>query len=306
MKIAGLIAFLLPLLLVGQVPVAKLDTAVIRIGEQATLQLSIELHTSAINVEWPAIGDTLQRYVEIVDPGKVDTVNKDGSIQLTRNIKITSFDTGYWAIAPLTFKIGDQKRSTDPLLVTVRPVELPSDPKLHDIKPIHDLPFNLISWVRRHWYWIAALVVLVIGILALIRWWKKRRTAVPATSAPGPVLPLHEQFLQELGHLEKERLWQKGLHKEYHSRLTDLLRQYIEERYHVPALERTTDELLHELRVTALDSDQRTSLRNMLRSSDLVKFAKALPSPAENEQMMTGAIRFINTTAQTQMPQHVQ
>jgi hypothetical protein len=97
--------------------------------------------------------------------------------------------------------------------------------------------------------------------------------------------------------LEDQRLWQQGDHKAYHSKLTDILRGYIEERYQVPALESTTDELIKELRVSSLPTEQRDRLENMLRLADLVKFAKTLPSPQENEQMMAGGIQFVETTA---------
>ncbi|MBK6343000.1 MAG: hypothetical protein IPF41_10550 [Flavobacteriales bacterium] len=94
-------------------------------------------------------------------------------------------------------------------------------------------------------------------------------------------------------------LWQQGQHKAYQSRLTDLLRGYIEARYQVPALERTTDELMHELRVRPLEKRAQVLLGNMLHNADMVKFAKALPSPQENEQLMASARRFVMATAET-------
>ncbi|MBK9196654.1 MAG: hypothetical protein IPO17_17060 [Flavobacteriales bacterium] len=114
-----------------------------------------------------------------------------------------------------------------------------------------------------------------------------------------PGFPLHERVLLQLEALDRERVWQQGDHKSYQSRLTDLLRGYIEERYRVPALERTTDELLHELRVSPLSMEQQSLLANLLRLADMVKFAKALPSPQENEQMMVSAVRFIRETVPT-------
>ena len=126
---------------------------------------------------------------------------------------------------------------------------------------------------------------------------RRLRRKQPLVQAPVIELPLHERVLQQLAALDKERVWQQGDHKAYQSRLTDLLRGYIEERYQVPALESTTDELLHELRVSPLNTDQQNLLGNMLRLADLVKFAKALPSPQENEQMMANALRFVQETA---------
>jgi hypothetical protein len=110
---------------------------------------------------------------------------------------------------------------------------------------------------------------------------------------------LYQRVLAALETLEKERLWQQGDHKGYHSRITDLLRGYIEERYHVPALESTTDELIRELRVSPLSTDQRGQLENMLRLADMVKFAKTTPSSEENERMMTSTVRFVSETRST-------
>jgi hypothetical protein len=78
--------------------------------------------------------------------------------------------------------------------------------------------------------------------------------------------------------------------------VTDTLRGYIEERYSIPALERTTDELLHALRVSPLSPEQYQMLANMLRTADLVKFAKAVPTPSENEQLLQAARDLIRAT----------
>ena len=120
--------------------------------------------------------------------------------------------------------------------------------------------------------------------------------SAPAPS-PAKALPLHERILQQLRELGSEKVWQQGDHKQYHSRLTDLLRTYIEERYRVPAMESTTDELLRELRVSAMNREHQQHLRNMLELADMVKFAKAVPTREENEMMMHGAIRLVQETA---------
>ncbi|MFZ1693871.1 MAG: hypothetical protein WAT74_11780 [Flavobacteriales bacterium] len=168
-----------------------------------------------------------------------------------------------------------------------------------DIKPIHRLPFSPLWWAMQHWTWIAgalATALLVALIVFLVR--RKREPAQEAIPQEERV-ELHQRVLAQLDALERERLWQQGLHKPYQSRLTDLLRGYIEERYEVPALERTTDELLLELRVSPLSSEHQALLGNMLRAADMVKFAKALPGPQENEQLMASARRFVIATAST-------
>jgi hypothetical protein len=282
----------------AQRPVASLDTTVIRIGEQAVLRLELPLAAGGTQVTWPIMGDTLSRHIEVVDPGRIDTLKgADGRMERSvRNIRITSFDTGFWAIPPQRFIIHGTPVETGPLLLEVRGVELDSAGAVRDIKDIIELPFSLAFWLEEHAPWIGGTLALAALVLFL---WKRRKRPVRQTieATPGTPAPLHERTLAALRELEAQRVWQQGDHKRYQSQLTDLLRSYIEERYAIPALERTTDELLHALRVSPLDREQQVMLANLLHLADLVKFAKATPAPAENERSMTEAIRFVERTA---------
>ena len=299
MKSGVIIAMLSPLLAAAQVPQALLDTATIRIGEQARITLLIDPDPDQLRsaIEWPQLPDTIGK-IEIVQEGPIDTLIGDG-VQLSRVLKITSFDTGFWAIPPFIFKIDGQDHATAPLLLEVRGVELGSDPQLKDIKPIHEVPFNILHWSYANWYWIVLSIVLIAAAILYWRWWRARPEVPVEATVPTPTIPLHDRIIAQMRDLEKERLWQNGAHKEYHSRLTDLLRNYVEERYQVPALESTTDELIKELRVGPVDREQLTRLRNMLELSDMVKFAKFIPSPIDNEQILQNAIRFVQETPNT-------
>ena len=308
MRSIGILLLLWPILAQAQVPSASLDTAVLRIGEQVELLLSINLPTDAPAgmVNWPVFGDTLINQLEVVRKGPVDSVQDAAGLHLTQRIFLTSFDTGHWAIPPFTFVVSGSPQETSPLLIEVRNVAL-DDPKVQrPAKTIYEVPFSIGYWIRAHLVellaGLGALVLIIAGLFYLTR---KRKT-VPAPVVEAPMEPVHLRTLRSLRELDASRLWQQGEHKAYHSRITDLLRSYIEERYQVPAMESSTDELLQELGVSPLNSEQRTHLENMLRLADLVKFAKAKPTPAENEQMMAGAIRFVEATlsnANTQ--QHV-
>jgi len=308
MRSIGILLLLWPILAQAQVPSASLDTAVLRIGEQVELLLSINLPTDAPAgmVNWPVFGDTLINQLEVVRKGPVDSVQDAAGLHLTQRIFLTSFDTGHWAIPPFAFVVSGSSRETRPLLIEVRSVAL-DDPKVQrPAKTIYEVPFSIGYWIRAHLVellaGLGALVLIIAGLFYLTR---KRKT-VPAPVVEAPMEPVHLRTLRSLRELDASRLWQQGEHKAYHSRITDLLRSYIEERYQVPAMESSTDELLQELGVSPMNNEQRTHLENMLRLADLVKFAKAKPTPAENEQMMAGAIRFVEATlsnANTQ--QHV-
>lgn len=271
----------------------RLDSTVIRIGEQVDVRINVVLGPA---VDWPAIGDTLTAHVEVVHDHGVDTADVEGVTRQVRRLSITSFDTGFWAIPPFRLRVGGYDVETEALLLQVRGVPLDSTMVLRDIHGIVPTPFDLGIWLEDNRAWIAGGLAALALVAGAILWWRKR----PRTAAtPGPVVvevAMHDKALRALAALEQERLWQQGLHKEYQSRLTDVLRTYIEQRYQVPAMEHPTDELLQDLRVSALQADQHTMLANMLRMADMVKFAKALPSPQENEQLMASAVRFVQGT----------
>lgn len=283
----------------------RLDTTVIRIGEQARLHVEVSYPRNG-TVQWPAVSDTLTKHVEVVKDSGVDTADgTNGMMRQVRSLALTSFDSGFWAIPPFQFVVNGTPIATEALLLEVRTVPLDSTLALRDIHDIIELPFSLAYWARQHAAWIAGGVAVLVAIIILLYFLLRKKKSTTDRSEPRIVIPLHERILAALGDLEKQRVWQQGDHKAYHSRLTDLLRSYIEERFRVPAMESTTDELVKELRISPLNNEQRTHVENMLRLADMVKFAKAVPSPQENEQMMAGALRFVQDTAQRPMaPDH--
>ncbi len=138
----------------------------------------------------------------------------------------------------------------------------------------------------------AALLLLIVLVLVL----RKRKNAV--TLAPVPVVPLspHEWALRQLEVLQKQQMWQNGQVKGYHSALTHVVREYLEKRYGISALEQTTDEILAQLRRHGFDASLAQKLADVLQTADLVKFAKAQPTAEFHEQAMAYARSFILET----------
>jgi hypothetical protein len=298
MRAVAAIAFIMTLAAQGQNAFVSADTLVLRIGERANITLGIDLSRATTTVTWPTLNDTLAPHLEVIRRGAMDTLrSENGTIaRITQRVEITSFDTGYWAVPPFTFNVDGRNLETAPLLFEVRGINVDEGGRPRDISPLYEPPFDLGHWLQQHWMWIAAGVALLGLIISAIIYFRKRRK--PKASTPSPVAqrPVHERFLELLDRIESEQLWQAGDHKAHQSQVTDAVRGYIEERYDIPALERTTDELVQAIRVTTLGPEQQQLLANMLRAADLVKFAKAVPSPAENEQLLRSARDFIHAT----------
>jgi hypothetical protein len=111
-----------------------------------------------------------------------------------------------------------------------------------------------------------------------------------------PSRPAHEIALEALRKLETEKLWQEGRIKEYHSRMSDIIRTYIEQTLFINAMEMTTDLILCADQIKALNQRNKNELQELLERADLVKFAKFQPLANEHEASMKNAVSFIEST----------
>jgi hypothetical protein len=140
-----------------------------------------------------------------------------------------------------------------------------------------------------------------LGLLGIAIWYYKKRQALGSDTlvidAPAEVLvPAHIKALAALDNLKNKELWQQGQIKEYQSELTFILRSYLEDRFEIDALEKTTREIKLDLKDANLTSDQISLMSNVLQVADLVKFAKAIPGVELHSSFMQDALRFVNET----------
>lgn len=193
---------------------------------------------------------------------------------------LTTFSTGTVSISSFTvsFETADGSRIDAPIeAVDIQVISLLE--KHGDeggLRPVKGF-FTFRSYA---WLW-AVVGILAMGALAwaVVRFVRTRRG--DAGGAGVPPRPPEEAIWDLLHELEKSDLIEQGRIKEYYSRLSTGLRQYIEGRYGFPALDRTTSEILGEIRARNLDSSLRARLKRVLESSDLVKFARFTPGDEE-------------------------
>ncbi len=282
------------------VPEAKLDKDQILIGQQAHLSITVSsaADTRMPTVIWPTIADTITGKIDVVKDGGVDTVTASEQVTQVRTITITAWDSGYWAVPPFKLVIDGDTAETPALLLSVNTVPVDTTQAIKDIKEIYEVPYRWQDWLRDNWPWLAGTAAVAAAIIGVIIWLRRRKPNTRVEPAL-PVKPLHVRVLEALDEVERRKLWQQGQVKEHHSAVTDILRGYIEERYQVPALESTTDDLLGILRTSSMTTSQREQLANLLRMADMVKFAKWTPLPAENEHVLAGAIKLVHQTADT-------
>jgi len=164
-----------------------------------------------------------------------------------------------------------------------------------EIKPIIEEPVKLSDYLI---YFIIIGVMLVLGLLY---WWftkyqEKKAQEIIDTPEPVIIPPAHKVAISKLENLRTQQLWQGGKVKEYQSELTYIVREYLENRYDILALESTTDEIVNKFLKGLLDGDDVNSLQRILQVADLVKFAKAKPDEDIHESFMNEAVRFVEKT----------
>lgn len=273
---------------------AYVDSAQYRIGEWVPLHL--ELNTPAgADVTWPLIGAEVEG-LEVLDRSALDSVpSDDGTVRYAQSLTLIAFDSGYYPIPAFHFLVNGDSVSTEPGLLRIGGVAV--DTASLEVKPIKD-PLPAPVTFREVLPWVLGGLGLLTALLLGWLFWKSRQREPVAEAAPEITIPAHEWAEAELRKLEGEGLWQKGEVKAYYSRLTDILRQYIELRFRQPAMESTTDEIVARLKLFTNRPDLHDRVRSTLVLADLVKFAKATPLPGEHESSLETVRDFVAATRQ--------
>jgi hypothetical protein len=273
-----------------------LDTNIIRLGEQAHLEITLQ-YKQDYQLSLPLLQDSLPKGIELLAITLKDSSVKDNHIRMQYLISITSFDSGLYIIPSMDYVFAHEGKidtlRTVPLGLQVTKPVVDSSKEIYDIKPPLQAPYTIAEIMFWSGLIILSLMVITIAVILFKRMLRKQ----PVLASSKPSDPPDIIAIRELDQLKEMKLWQQGRTKEYYTRLTEIVRLYIENRFSVPALEQTSSEILHSLRFTALEDDSTfLALKQLLELADLVKFAKALPLPDENEGNMLNAYVFVNRT----------
>jgi len=278
---------------------ARLEKNSIQIGDQVKFELMLTVPAGS-RVQWPMLLDTLTGNVEILRKSGIDTVSSDkDKFTLKQEILISSFDSGSYVVRPIIFKYSQKgdtltySTETGPVTLDVQTIQTDSSKDIKPIKPPLSAPVTfreLLPWIGR--------VLLILGLAGLVYFYlKKRKQNKPVvTTRLNTSVPPYEAAIEALESLRLKKLWQSGRIKEYYSEMTDIVREYIELRFPVRALEMTTGEIYAALRQTDVNSSAREKLNQALVLADLVKFAKEQPLPLENDLSLNQCMDFVRET----------
>ncbi|QEM06565.1 hypothetical protein DIU31_024750 [Mucilaginibacter rubeus] len=284
---------------------ATLDKKSILIGEQTQLNLSIRFHAKD-SIGFPKLADSIGK-IRIVN-FKADTAfdKGDQSIEtINRHYTITAFDSGTYIIPSYVFKSPVGDLLTDTLNLDVRTVAVDTTKAFYDIKQPLAVKYTFWDWLRDNWKLVTGILLGLIVIGAVVYYLLKRPKKEVIVEEVKPDIPLHIQALQKLEEIKNKQLWQHDQVKQYYIELSDVVREYLEKRYNIQALEQTSEEIFASLRHMDIASEDRNLLRQLLILADMVKFAKEKPAANENEKSMENAVTFIKDTQPRARPTDV-
>ncbi|MCH5247123.1 MAG: cell wall anchor protein [Muribaculaceae bacterium] len=287
----------------------SLDSAYILMGKQTSLHVEIFQPGDAPQGYLLLPADTLVKEVEISSIGYPDTIKgatRDQLMQIRQDIIIQSFDSGLYSLPPLAYLLenGDTIFSNATTLKVV-PVNVDTLSTIHSFAPVSSigskwwdfLPDILIE------YWIYCIIIILIVLGGIAAWLLlKKKVNVPFMPKTKPVSP-YDAAISSLARLKEEHLCENGREKEYYTRLTDILRQYLEGRFGINAMEMTSTQILDELKNRSDISEHHGLMKRILEIADFVKFAKVRPLPDDNVASWSRAQKFVEDTKPAPEPE---
>ena len=263
------------------------------------LRLSVTATTDTLHsISWPA-PESFSDNLDVISAAPLDTLQEAGSITYSTEIIFSAYDSGNYLIRRVPFLITD-KQGTDTLYtdsIAVRIETLPVD-TTQAFKPIKE---NLqVDYKDRRWmYYTAGGLVLLALLLLALRWWKRRRKQVAAAPAMAKT-SLSQWALGQLQQIEQQQYWQQGQVKEYYTALTNVLRMYLEQRFDIPAMEATSDEVVEQMSQLQIETN---TIQQILQLADMAKFAKSRPVGEQNSRAMELATAFVHQTTPDNDPE---
>lgn len=265
---------------------ARFEPDSVLLGDHFDLVLEV-VSDSSVGVAFPVLeGGIADGRIELLQERGIDTVKQEGTrYHLRKRWRMTSFEPAAYSLDSLGLLWTDGTKvdtlySAEPLTLQVGMMPVDTAQKtIYDIKQPLPAPLKFGEIGGYAFSALGVLAVVALVVLLIIRRLRKKEGEQQKPSEPA-----HIVAIRQLEILSNQKLWQNGKIKEYYSRLTEILRGYLEGRFGVCAMEMTTDEIVVALRGLSLTPKHLQQLGALLAESDLVKFAKYHPSEESHEE----------------------
>lgn len=319
-SLASILLCLLPLALMGQLSVAvTASTDTIKFGDEVHLSFRLNVPEgveitevdfgslkNCINLVYDQLPEELDSLmdIDVLDGGpfKIDNHNLisskekvKGEIPRQGTIRVRVSSVGAFELPrpAIVHASGEEEMLLSSGLLFVKPIGT-----LEDLNPNWDIIEESSTWqdYLKYLYTLFGIIALVFLIYWLSRYFKKEKVEEVIEEKIEIIRPAHEVAIEDLNALKAQQLWQNGDTKGYHTELTRIMRQYIEDRYDIYALEMTSAQLKREMKTNGIQTAIITRFDDILMIADKVKFAKGSAGPEINQRFMDEAYGIVSET----------
>ncbi len=225
----------------------------------------------------------------------IQRTHNDGSkgVELLMRLSYEPVNTGTFKIP--AFKVVFKNRDKS-ITLESKPLEVKVESLITDISKarLKDIP-GVLELKKDYFYWyiagVTAAVVLLVTVVVLVVIWLRRRARYNALCRP------FYTALKQLDNLEKSGAIKNGNDDYICTTISNVLREYIEERFGIVASKCTTEEFLITLSdKNLLISNYSELLTDFLQRCDVVKFAKYVAGSDECQRILNSCRKFILST----------
>lgn len=282
------------------------ETGPFYVGDAIPVNLIVE-GVSGIEYSLPELGSKELGGLELAAKDQVKKETVKGGWKHTATYRLIGWRAGDYQITGLTINYQDRNGNQGSValkelsirITSLLPVNLTEEEILAEGLKSSKKPVGLPP--RYHYLWFLGGGLVILGIFYLLFKYIKEnyrsKTAAGTEPEAVKVEPAHLIALRQLDSLKGEHLLEAGEFKLFYDRLSEILREYMENRFQFRALEMTTEEFLSNLgNKDFLNSAQKKAVAEFLQYSDLVKFAKHQPLKEDGERALEIIYRLIEET----------
>lgn len=289
---------------------AALDSNVVVMGDQLHLKVTViapEAMTKNLNlVDFPymPVGQ------DFIDFHGIDIVAMDSTMRTADGHTAILFDYTVQPFDPETYTIppfavvptpGADTVFSKALALKVIPVEVDSLDTINPMTGIVSAQSRWYDYIPGWLIWLICIAVIVIGGVFAYRMLRKRKEEIAELKAKP--IPPYELAMSRLDSLRSRHLTESGHEKEYYTELVDILRQYLNGRFGINAMEMTSTQIVKALRSNPDTRMTADMVRAVLSIADFVKFAKVRPLPDDNVKAYSRALDFVEQTKPAPEPE---
>lgn len=287
---------------------AEADSTVMLMGDLNHLRVTVDMPASqpVELIDFPI----LPTGTEYIGYKGVDVVASDSSSVIAdsrRRIKfdftIQAFDPGTVTLPPFAVlpAPGADTAFSNVVTFKVMPVDVDSLETINPMAPLASADSRWYDYIPDWLLWVAVAMAALAGAFFLYKFLRRRKEEIIERKTVR--IPPYDLAKMRLDKLKNRHLPENGHEKEYYTELVDILREYLQGRFGINAMEMTSSQILKALRSNPETRMSAPEMQEVLAIADFVKFAKVRPLPDDNVRSYNRAAEFVDSTRPAPEPE---